>query len=85
MLLRFTVDMLEEVTGKEGESITLGCAAIGFPAPRITWKRAGGGSLPKHVSIKSPLLHISHLQLQDQVYKYFTMYVNVFQIMLNHL
>ncbi|XP_077302673.1 interference hedgehog-like isoform X2 [Arctopsyche grandis] len=62
----FTVDMLDEVTGKEGESITLGCAAIGFPAPRIVWKRAGGGSLPKHVSMKSPLLHISHLQTHDQ-------------------
>lgn len=59
--------MLKKVIAKEGESVTLGCAVIGFPAPIVTWKRVGGLSMPKHSSIENTLLHIPHLQVQDRV------------------
>uniref|UniRef100_A0A1B6EFL9 Ig-like domain-containing protein n=1 Tax=Clastoptera arizonana TaxID=38151 RepID=A0A1B6EFL9_9HEMI len=50
---------------QEGANVTLRCAASGYPAPNITWRREGGDLLPsmdgKEVNVvDGPELYIQH-------------------------
>jgi len=47
----FTWSSSESVTAVHGHDLTLECAAVGWPVPRITWEKYGGHLPPGRFSL----------------------------------